>query len=304
MGVDVSVGLRTRALRFFIKKTFTMWESMGVHLTLNHFYWPVPDTRDLDERFFARRTGMPGVDMNAAGQLAMLDRIEGLRPQYTAIPLEATADPNRFHLLNGTFESVDAEVLYAMVRLHRPRKVVEIGSGNSTFLTAQALVENAAAGAPPAELVAVEPYPWPRLKAGFPGLTRIVEKKIQDVPLEEFTSLGGGDILFIDSSHVLKNGSDVQFEFLEVLPRLAKGVLVHLHDIFLPAEYPESWVKRDRRFWNEQYLLQAFLAFNSGFEVVWAGSWMHLTHPDRLAKAFPSYDAKSVWPGSFWIRRC
>ena len=103
---------------------------------------------------------------------------------------------------------------------------------------------------------------------------------------------------------MLKNGSDVQFEFLEVLPRLAKGVLVHLHDIFLPAEYPRNWVMRDRRFWNEQYLLQAFLAFNSGFEVVWAGSWMHLNHSDRLTHAFPSYDAKSVWPGSFWIRRC
>ena len=90
---------------------------------------------------------------------------------------------------------------------------------------------------------------------------------------------------------------------LEVLPRLSKGVLVHIHDIFLPAEYPRKWVMDFYRFWNEQYLLQAFLAFNPSFEILWAASYMHLRHPDLLEAAFNSYDRRLNWPASFWIRK-
>ena len=123
------------------------------------------------------------------------------------------------------------------------------------------------------------------------------------MPLERFCALEANDIVFIDSSHVVKIGSDVVYEFLELLPRLKAGVMVHFHDIFLPAEYPKSWVLEDRRFWNEQYLLQAFLAFNSAFEVMMAGSFLHLSHSEKLKAAFASYDPANVWPGSFWMRR-
>ena len=112
----------------------------------------------------------------------------------------------------------------------------------------------------------------------------------------------GNCFLFIDSSHVCKIGSDVQFLFLEVLPRIRPGVVVHMHDIFMPLEYPKHWGLDSGRFWNEQYLLQTFLSFNEAFEVFWAGHWMHIKHPDLLMKAFPSYKA-GVSPGSFWFRR-
>jgi hypothetical protein len=102
---------------------------------------------------------------------------------------------------------------------------------------------------------------------------------------------------------VLKIGSDVQFEFLEVLPRLNKGVIVHVHDIFLPAEYPQEWVMQKHRFWTEQYLLQTFLSFNHSFEVLWAGSFMHLKHSDKVAAAFASYRREAHLPGSFWMKR-
>jgi len=153
------------------------------------------------------------------------------------------------------------------------------------------------------ELVAIEPYPNDILKAGFPGLSKLIPKKVQDIPLSEFKKLSENDILFIDSSHVLKIGSDVQYEYLEILPRLNKGVIVHAHDIFLPAEYPKEWILKDYRFWTEQYLLQAFLSFNDSFEVLWGGSYMHLRHPDKLEEAFSSYKRDERWPGSFWIRR-
>jgi hypothetical protein len=125
---------------------------------------------------------------------------------------------------------------------------------------------------------------------------------VQDVPLDEFTRLEDGDVLFIDTSHVVKTGGDVQYEFLEVLPRLQKGVIVHIHDIYLPAEYPKEWVLDGLTFWSEQYVLQAFLAFNSAFEVVLGGQYLHLYHPDRLHKAFALYGGEP-WLGSFWIRR-
>jgi hypothetical protein len=114
--------------------------------------------------------------------------------------------------------------------------------------------------------------------------------------------LGADDILFIDSSHVLRIGSDVQYLFLEVLPRLAPGVLVHIHDIFMPAEYPREWVLTHGYFWTEQYLLQAFLTFNTSWEVIWAGSFMQLNHRESLACAFPQAVLDAM-PGSFWIRR-
>jgi len=119
----------------------------------------------------------------------------------------------------------------------------------------------------------------------------------------EFAKLKENDILFIDSSHVLKIGSDVQYEYLDILPRLSKGVIVHVHNIFLPAEYPKEWVLKDYTFWTEQYLLQAFLAFNDSFEVLWAGNYMHLKYPNELEDAFSSYKRDERLIGSFWMRK-
>lgn len=137
-------------------------------------------------------------------------------------------------------------------------------------------------------------------------------------------NLERNDILFIDFSHILSIGSDVRYEYLDLLPRLKPGVLIHFHDIFLPAEYPQKWVLNFHRFWNEQYLLQAFLTFNTEFEVLWAGNFMHLNHSDLLAATIPSYKQElgklprsveprtislggalpvECQPKSFWIRR-
>lgn len=190
-----------------------------------------------------------------------------------------------------------------MIRYFKPTRVIEVGSGYSTFLSARAILKNKAEYGINAELIAIDPYPKDILRKWFPGLSKLIVEEVQNVDLSEFKKLKENDILFIDSSHVLKIGSDVQYEYLEILPRINKGVIVHAHDIFLPLEYPKEWVLRLRRFWNEQYLLQSFLAFNSAFEVLLAGSYMHLKHPEKLDKAFGSYNRKTVLPGSFWIRK-
>ena len=200
------------------------------------------------------------------------------------------------------FRSIDAEVLYCMIRHYRPHRIIEVGSGFSTYVSAAAVRQNGAEGYP-ATLVAIEPYPNDVLRRGFPGLHQLLQQPVQSVDYEAFTSLTENDILFIDSSHVLRIDSDVRFLVLEVLPRLQPGVLVHFHDIFLPCDYPRAWVMNEYRFWNEQYVLQAFLAFNRGFEVVWLGSYMHLHHSEKLREVFGSYDPATIWPGSLWMRR-
>jgi hypothetical protein len=285
-------------------RLFPLFERRGFHITPNHFYQPIPDTGALPDSLWERPSEMVGVDLREAEQLALLERLAGkYRAEYEALPRTPTSVPHEFYLRNEAFGSVDAELLYCLVRELAPRRLFEIGSGFSTRLSAQACRVNAERQGVTCELVAFEPYPSPVLRAGFPGLTRLEPVKAQGIPLSEFARLEANDILFIDSSHVLKVGSDVQVELLEILPRLKPGVVVHFHDIFLPAEYPKPWILEHRRFWTEQYALQAFLTFNDRFEVLWGGSFMHLKHPDRLREAFSSYRESPSWPGSFWIRR-
>jgi predicted O-methyltransferase YrrM len=288
------------------RKSFYMFEKLGLHVVPNHFYQPIPDTRELSDSLFARRTELVGVNMNDQGQSELLAKLAAdYKEEFDALPRDKgqTSAPSQFYLNNGTYQSVDAEMLYSMVRHYKPRKMIEIGSGFSTYLAAQALLKNDTADGVRCQFTAIEPYPNDVLAAGFPGMTRLLRDKVQTAALAEFEALEENDILFIDSSHVLKIGSDVHYEYLEILPRLKKGVIVHIHDIFLPAEYPREWVFKHQRFWNEQYLLQAFLMFNDSFEVLFGGSYMHVTHPEQLAAAFASYDKATVWPGNFWMRR-
>lgn len=243
--------------------------------------------------------------MNEQSQLELLQVFRSrFKTEYDQLPRERTSTPHQYFVNNGTFGSVDGEILYCMVRHLKPAKFIEVGSGNSTFLSAQAVLKNKEEDSGhDCELTAIEPYPSDALKNGFDGLSRLVTKEVQQVPISEFHQLDGNDILFIDSSHVLKIGSDVQHLYLRVLPELRKGTVVHIHDIFLPAEYPRRWIMDGKLFWNEQYLLQAFLMFNDSFEILWAGSYMHLKHPDELGRSFSSYDRNTCWPGSFWMRK-
>jgi len=284
--------------------SFLFWQSVGVHVVPNNFYQPVPDTSTLEDSLWQRTPELVGVRMNEARQIELLSLFAAnYKREYENFPRDKTAIPHQYYINNDLFVGVDGEVLYCMIRHFKPRKIFEIGSGNSTYLSAQAILRNAEENGHACELISFEPYPNEVLQSGFPGLRQLIKTRAQEIPVHKFSELGDGDILFIDSSHVLKIGSDVQYLYLEVLPRLAKGVLVHVHDIFLPAEYPREWIMDEHRFWNEQYLLQAFLLFNDTFQVDWAASFMHVTHPDKLQAAFSSYDPKTSWPGSFWMRK-
>lgn len=282
---------------------FDVWERNGWHLTPNHYYSPIPDVAALPDAMWDRPSELPGIDLREAAQVELLRTLaERYGDELAAFPT-APAGPGRFHVGNGSFGAVDAEVYYGLVRHLRPRRVVEIGAGWSTLVALDAAARNAADGAPCA-VEAVEPYPCDFIerRAAEDPLLDLTAAPLESLPLDRFTSLAAGDVLFIDSSHVLRAGSDVQYEFLELLPRLRPGVYVHVHDVFLPYEYPREWVTGEHRFWNEQYLLQAFLAGNAGVEVVWAGNYLHHTRQDLLERCIPSYDRTRCQPGSFWFR--
>jgi len=289
------------------QEIFSTWERYGFHVTPVHFYQPIPDTQSLPKTLWNRPSELVGIDMNGSVQLDLLRRcFPKFQSEYEQFPTTPTEEQGHFYLNNHLFDGTDALVAYCMVRHFQPRLIIEIGSGFSSLLLGQAAAKNNTSA-----LICIEPYPQEFLKQGFPGLHRLIEKKVEDIDLEFFSELHAGDVLFIDSSHTVKIGGDVNYLFLEVLPRLEPGVIVHIHDIFLPFEYRRDWVLDEFRFWTEQYLLQAFLIFNSEFEVLTACSYLAHTYLEDLKAVFPSLEKiKAAVPspvrwggGSFWMRR-
>jgi hypothetical protein len=284
----------TRSERF--REIFSLWERRGFHVTPARFNQPIPDTQSLPETLWSRPSELVGIDMNEAGQLNLLESFSKFRDEYQHFPTGKPQEHNRFYLGNGLFDGVDALVAYCMIRHFQPRLIIEVGSGFSSLVLGQAAEKNKNSG-----LICIEPFPREFLRERFPGLQSLIEKKVQDIGLELFSQLASGDILFIDSSHTVKIGSDVNYLFLEVLPRLNPGVIVHVHDIFLPFDYRRDWVLDEFRFWTEQYLLQAFLTFNSEFDVLLANYYLSHYHQEQLQAAFP--DLPRWIGGSFWMRR-
>ena len=293
---------------------------LGVSVTPSHFYFPVPKLKSFQGKDWTARRPCSGIDFHFDEQIERLTtEIAPFSPEWT-FPEASNGDHHEFHFNNGFFERVDAEVAYSLVRQKKPRTIIEIGSGNSTLILSSALEKNAADGYP-GEMISIEPHPAPFLKDGVKGLTQLIESEVQRVGVDFFRTLRANDILFIDSSHVVSMDSDVLYECLQILPELAPGVLVHFHDVFTPLDYPRKFVMTNLCFWGEQYLLEAFLSFNSAFRVVWSASAMQQFHPEVIRDVFPDWersyermpeelrvfaptlDGKNVWPCSFWIAR-
>lgn len=294
-------------LYLFDNRTFKFLERKGIHITPVKWFHPIPDTQKIPAQVWQRENELPGIDMRL-GEMAERARRwkERFGTEYDAFPRDGSKESAQYYLTNKNYGSIDAESLYCFVRECKPRRIVEIGSGHSSRLTLQALDLNKKEdpGYSP-EFTLIDPYVHSYLAPVLKSRSDVVwlEKGVQDVPMETFTKLGAGDILFIDSFHVLCINSDVQYEFLQILPRLNPGVLVHVHDIFFPHEYPEHWIKKNMRFYNEQYILQAFLTNNSRAQVRWAGYYMHLKQPEVLRECFKSYrELPGVCPGSFWFQ--
>jgi hypothetical protein len=280
------------------RENFALAQEYGLHVTPNHFYYPIPDTSQLPPETWATASEMPGIDMDEAGQLDLMSRVFGnYREDFASFPLKKTSDDLEFSFENDQISGADPFILYALIREFKPRRVVEVGGGFSTLVARRAVRENGSG-----EIDCIEPFPRAFLPRALEGVGRLVRKPVQDVEMEMFTSLGPGDILFIDSTHVSRIGGDVNRIFLEILPRLRPGVWVQVHDIFFPHDYPEAWTRGMNFFWSEQYLLQAFLVGNRDFRTRFAVGWMGRRHPEAMARTFPGWQL-GMGGGSFWMSR-
>jgi len=240
-----------------------------------------------------------GLDLDPAGHRRLLTEV--FPPLMDGYDYASEGPPDeqleRFYDFNGQFERQDPRVLFCMLKWVRPKRIVEVGSGYSTLLMMdvnQRFLGGSAA------ITCVEPYPRPFLRlAHYAGEITLLERRAQDLPIGMLTTLDAGDVLFVDSSHVSKTGSDVNRIILQVLPRLKPGVYVHFHDIFIPADYPKEWIAQGLS-WNEQYLLQAFLDFNPCFRVVYGSAIARELHPRELKQFLGDNPAHG---GSFWLQR-
>lgn len=243
---------------------------------------------------------LPGVDLDPAAQLALLERCVWA-DELRAIPT-VKAGPAQFGYDNPAFRYGDAEMLYNFIRLFRPKRIVEVGSGESTLMASLAIAANRRDDPTyVCQHSCIEPYEMPWLESTG---VEVVRERVEHVDPARFAALEANDILFIDSSHVIRPFGDVLKEFHEIVPSIAPGVLVHVHDIFTPRDYPEAWLREERRLWNEQYLLESFLAFNSAFEILSAVNWLKHNHFEALDRACPPVgEHPEAEPGSFWFRR-
>jgi hypothetical protein len=285
--VDRFHTLRARVTRRLARASFHVMERyFDVHVTANEYYSPIPSVKDLKADVYEHPFSMKGVDMNEAAQFGLLD---GAFARYAD---EYMPKPN------GGLSLVDAFALYAIIRYRKPKKIVEIGGGDSTLIAMRAVEKNRSEGYA-CHFICIEPYPRPFLRQAYWPDYELVTELVQDVPVEQFAD---ADIVFIDSSHVSKIGSDVNYEFLEIVPSTPVGCLIHWHDIVIPTNYWKDWTEMSGQFWNESYMLHAFLLYNNCFSVRWAARYMQRLHSDRLQQRFP-YLQPTHRLTSFWVER-
>jgi len=267
-----------------------------------HFYSPIVSIEELSKdtaRIFREANRViPGVAMNEDGQLDLLSTFE---TYYPTMPFtETKSEGGRYCFDNSVFTYPDAIILHCMIRYLRPKRIVEVGSGFSscaTLDTNEKFFHNSI------ETTFIEPYPKlleSLITAEDRQRVTIIPLRLQDVDVELFERLERNDILFIDSTHVSKTGSDVNSLFFDILPALKPGVHVHIHDVFYPFEYPQEWVFGGRS-WNELYLLHAFLQYNEKFKIVFMNNFMQQFHEARFRERMPLYLKNPG--GSIWLRR-
>lgn len=274
-------------------------DARGYDLVRRDFYSPLPALDELPEEIWTRRSPLEGIHFDAAEQLEFVrTNLVEFIPEFDPT-FDTGTSLGRYDIRNWAYDEVDSELAWAMVRHLRPSRLVELGSGFSSAVLSQAVVANRHDGADCAYEV-FDPYPRPWIRE-LPGLSDLHSVRAQDVPLERFEALREDDVLFVDTTHTVKIGSEVNRIVLDVLPRLAPGVVVHFHDIFLPWEYHRNWIEGEWK-WNEQYLLQAFLAMNPEFQVLLSCQALLRDQRAELARLVPTLRPLSA-PSAFWMRR-
>ena len=270
---------------------------VGVFPIRNHYYEPQFDYSNKRQSFRDDRV-LPGIDWNHQEQLALLETLD-FADELADLP-QVKPDGIGFYLENDTFLSGDAEYWYQLIRRLKPARIFEVGSGNSTLMAIKAIQKNRSEDSQyRCKHVCIEPFEQPWLEDT--GVS-VLRKLVEEVDFAFFSELNENDILFIDSSHIIRPQGDVLFEYLELLPRLNSGVIVHVHDIFSPKNYLTNWLEDNVIFWNEQYLLEAFLSNNREWKILGALNYLHHNNYDALKSVAP-FLTREREPGSFYIKK-
>jgi len=271
----------------------SLYKRFGIFPVRDHYYEPKFVYEDGFDAAVVREIPLYIDIPQQIEQLSFLENISELKV------ISAEKSTKGFFVHNPNFGAGDAELYYLLIRNKKPKRVIEIGSGYSTQLSLLAIEKNKAEGAE-CELTCIEPYEMPFLDS-LHGLT-VIRKQVETISVDFFKTLEANDILFIDSSHIIRPGNDLLFIYFQILPILQKGVLIHIHDIFTPRHYPQEWLTKKMRFWNEQYLLEAFLYNNSEFKILFALN--HLVKTDFVAAKETLIHLKAdSEPSSWWMER-
>jgi hypothetical protein len=282
LGLFRSVPVRAAQHALFLAQSQPeISDRWGYHIRPIHYYEPLPDFRAITTEQTQRRRDYPAIDFHWDDQLRLLRELAVHAGELTDVNID-----------NDYFTGLDAVVYYSLIRHLKPRRIIEIGGGYSTRIANTAVAANQSG-----RLTCIEPYPEDRLN-GSQCSVQLITKRVEEIDVSFFECLEANDILFIDSSHTVKFGSDVCYEFLEILPRLKRGVWVHVHDIFFPHDYPAEWLLKRRLALNEQYLLEAFLSFNPAFSPQLANHWLGLDYADEVARL-----SRATAGSSFWMKR-
>jgi predicted O-methyltransferase YrrM len=284
----------------YVKTLFE--QSLNSCFPNGHFYSPVISIAGVKKReneIWKNREeeGIPGIELKTEEQKKL---IQEFALYYKELPFKSEKQEKlRYQFDNGSYSYTDGIILYSMIRHSQPKRIIEIGSGNSSMVmldTNELFFNNKI------DLTFIEPFPeklYSLMAEEDKKQTTVVESEVQLVPLSVFEKLQEGDILFIDSTHVVKTGSDVNYILFEILPVLKSGVLIHFHDKFYPFEYPKEWVFQGRN-WNEDYFLKAFLMYNEKFEVKLFSEYLHKHHKDVFREMPLCYKNTG---GNLWLEK-
>jgi len=282
---------------------FREFEKKGIHVLPLRHDSTVPDTRELlqNRHLWYKEADLGALNFNMQEQARLHHCFLAFQDEFKFLP----AFPELvFSGFTSDFDKIDALILHCFIRFFKPSVVIEIGSGIPTFFSGAALRLNRKEGKD-SRLICIEPNQAQKLRSNIPFIHDVVEKKVPEVGKEFFQQLNEDDVLFIDSSHTVKIGSEANYLILEILPALKKGVLVHLHQIPFPYTfpYPDSLIFERHAFWQEAALLLAFLTNNNAFEILYCSSYLHCKEPALLKKVFPAYDSVTHFPSSIWLRK-
>jgi hypothetical protein len=292
--------LRTKQL-WTIERT--IFSKVGVFPIPDQYYQPLINPKKYLKKSLRQDRILNGIDLNVQEQLNILDKFN-FNQELLDFPIdkENVKSGISFFYNNGSYCSGDAEYLYNIIRLFKPSKIIEIGSGNSTLMALNATAKNHDEDENyNCEHVCIEPFEMPWLETKN---LKVIREKVEDMDIAFFEQLNANDILFIDSSHIIRPQGDVLFEYLEILPVLKPGVIIHVHDIFTPKDYPDQWIYKDNLLWNEQYLLEAFLSLNTKFKIIGATNYLSHNHKEAFSAKCPIFaKQQDKEPGAFWMKR-